>query len=1109
MEILILLALLMALVLVVGSIAGIVALVRISLLKSRVDKLNRSMGQLRGQLSRLHGDFHGPREAEPRPLEKILEKKEERERQEVQTSLESEPLPETEPESGPEPETKPEPDEEPTPAHEERGVVSFPPPQPGRSPEFPPVRFKPVDLPEPEPVEPSGAEEEHPAGDRELPVARPLEPAASSPVASPPADPGRKEKDAEWWTNLEQAIGQRWITWAGAVVLILAAGFFVKYAFDHKWLGPTGRVVLGILSGLVSAGAGEYFLRKKMDALGQGLLGLGMAILYVSLYATYGIYGLLPQTIVFAFMVLVTAGGMAVAVLRNTAALSFLAVLGGFLTPLMLQSGEDPRDYLFGYLAILDLGVLAVALFKRWRILEILAFAGTWAFFIGWYHVHYVPESMVPASIWVALFTSIFLTLPNVFHLRNRTPLLGERFVMAVVNAGLSMGLAYTILYESAKTALGLWALALSAAYLVLGSLVRRRIEEDGRAVFALVALSLFFVIASVPIFFDMHVVTILWALQAPVLLYLAYKYDYFPARIAAVLPFLLAAGRVFTIHWPLHGDTAPWDFTPLVNRDFGSGLLVVLSGGAFALVHGFQKARGGDLDRGVKITVGLASALLMLILGHVEVSETLQTSGRAALSPWAASLVWTVGAGSFLAAGWALRSIHSRLSGLLALSVSLVLVISAYSSGMTWEYTILLTGRFLAGCLGIAVIMAYAFTYVRGAERVGDTEKACPGAFVGTALFLLALLTSVDSWQWFAHHDRLVAGRAVLPAIWALCAALYLTAGFRMREMYLRYAGVGALAVGACLCVGAYSYRAEEAHALFANAYFASSAGVLALLFAYGGILFRKRRDLKEEEGKLGELLIGGGITLAATLTSVELWIWLDAEQDLFLARCLLPPLWALTVCIYLGVGKILESDHIRVAGLVPLLTAFILGFMGYLHKRPADATLYFNARFLAALSVVAVIFAFDRAMRRLDGKTPFISTDDLKALFWVGLVSLQVLASAETYEYYRHAVSDPERAVWMSQMALSIVWALFATGLLVFGFWRRIRPVRFFALAQFGVTALKVVIVDMARVEEGFRIVSFFVLGVLMIGASYLYHKVEKRMQAETEKGDDGFRD
>ena len=183
--------------------------------------------------------------------------------------------------------------------------------------------------------------------------------------------------DRERWATLEAKLGKQWMTWVGAVVLFLSVGFFVKYAFEHKWLGEGARVILGVIAGMGVLAAGERFIRRKMRALGQGLIGAGLAILYVSLFAAHGLYGLLPQTATFALMVIVTAGGMVLAVMHDAVPVSFLAVLGGLLTPVMLRTGRDPRDALFAYLLLLDLGVLGVAFFKRWRALNVLAFIGT------------------------------------------------------------------------------------------------------------------------------------------------------------------------------------------------------------------------------------------------------------------------------------------------------------------------------------------------------------------------------------------------------------------------------------------------------------------------------------------------------------------------------------------------------------------------------------------------------------------------------------------------------------------------------------------------------------------------------------------------------------
>ena len=117
--------------------------------------------------------------------------------------------------------------------------------------------------------------------------------------------------------------------------------------------------------------------------------------------------------------------------------------------------------------------------------------------------------------------------------------------------------------------------------------------------------------------------------------------------------------------------------------------------------------------------------------------------------------------------------------------------------------------------------------------------------------------------------------------------------------------------------------------------------------------------------------------------------------------------------------------------------------------------------------------------------------------ALRWIEIVLIPVLLSLEVYLYCRGTFTDIERARWASQMAVSIVWGAYAAALLFIGFLVRVRSLRLSGLALFGLTALKLVLVDIAKVKDLYRIVAFLVLGALMVWASYLYHKIEKRME------------
>lgn len=692
------------------------------------------------------------------------------------------------------------------------------------------LRFAEKAAEEPAPVEP----EPLPVEPEPLPIAEEMLEAV--PPGKPVAAPARRD-----WAHIEEVVGQRWMTWVGVVALFLAAGFFVKYAFDQGWITPRTRVVLGIVLGIVLLVLGDGAVRRRMRALGQGLMGGGLAVLYVSLFASFSLYDLVPQGAAFAAMVLVTAAGMTLAVLHDAMAISFLAILGGVLTPVLLSTGTDHRDALFSYLVLLDLGVLGVALFKRWRALDVLAFVGTAALFAGWFFQFYSDPAMVPTLLWLAAFYLVFLLLPFAHHFRHRTEVPLERFVMALANAALAFGCADMILRAEHPHVLGFVALGMAACYIVLGAGARRRVPDDVRGVFGFTGLAVLFLTLSVPLHLKVHGITLAWAAEGPVLLYLGYRYRYRPVRIGAAVVVALAVFRVFAAHWPLHAGL----FDLIWNKHFATAMCAPLGAAVYAVIHHRWKDESSAADRKLKLVSAIGGGLLALVILHAELG------------------------------------------------------------------------------------------------------------------------------QWFYYSARVYLGRCVVPLVWAIGAMAFLGAGLRARSVHSRWAGLG------------------------------------------------------------------------------------------------------------------------------PLTLAVILGIRAFAWPVGEDYLLFLNSRFCAGLAVALAVFAYSFLLRRSRDICPGREQALAQVLWWVGLAVLLALLSAEAYGYWIEAVADPKKAQWMALMSLSVVWGAYAAAVLVMGFWRRLRPLRFAALGLFAVTALKLVAVDIAGVKQVYRIVSFFVLGLLMIGSAYLYHRVEKRLE------------
>ena len=204
--------------------------------------------------------------------------------------------------------------------------------------------------------------------------------------APPPLPPPR--------INWEQFMGVKGFAWIGGLALFLGVAFFVKYSFDNNLVPPELRVAIGFLTGLGLLVGGVVMSRKNFTALSQTLCATGVVILYAVTFACRSIYhfdffGPVPT---FLLMALITTTAFFTAVRLNALVVAILGMLGGFLTPILLSTGKDNPTGLFGYIAILDAGLIIVALHRRWHFLIALAALGTAILQIGWADKFFVTE---------------------------------------------------------------------------------------------------------------------------------------------------------------------------------------------------------------------------------------------------------------------------------------------------------------------------------------------------------------------------------------------------------------------------------------------------------------------------------------------------------------------------------------------------------------------------------------------------------------------------------------------------------------------------------------------------------------------------------------------
>lgn len=174
--------------------------------------------------------------------------------------------------------------------------------------------------------------------------------------------------------ELETRVGLTWINRIGVVTLLLGAGFFFKYAVENEWIGPAARVLLGIAIGVAALAGGDFLHRRNQRLFAQGISGLGIALLYLSFYAAFEFYHLIPNVLAFALLVVTTAGGSALALHYEALPVAALGLFGGYLTPVLVRPA---LWVLYGYALLLDAAAVYLARVRQWKALEALALIAT------------------------------------------------------------------------------------------------------------------------------------------------------------------------------------------------------------------------------------------------------------------------------------------------------------------------------------------------------------------------------------------------------------------------------------------------------------------------------------------------------------------------------------------------------------------------------------------------------------------------------------------------------------------------------------------------------------------------------------------------------------
>jgi len=408
--------------------------------------------------------------------------------------------------------------------------------------------------------------------------------------------------------NLEARIGSHWLNRIGITAVLIGAAYFLKFAFDNQWIGAKGRIAIGLISGMAVVLWSERFRSKGYRLFSYSLKAVGVGVLYLSLWAAFQIYHLMPSGVVFACMLLVTASTCAMALTQDAEILAVYAIVGGFSTPLLLSTGVNREVALFSYVVVLDLGILALVVFRPWRRLLWLGFFGTLILYLLWYFEYYDRKQLETTLIFASAFFAIFAIAP-ILMLRQEHGAGTMPLALAFVNAVTFFLQAYAMISEVSTTEMAWFSLILAALYLGLNA-SRPRSDQAGESNLKLmhVALAIGLVTVAIPIRLESHWITIGWFIESAVLLWLGDRIKSDLLNVFALAALVLGVARLL-----LYDNFAP---TTLILN-----MRMVVYGIAVAVL-GFVAYQASKSQREQARTIGALAIVALNALALVALSH-------------------------------------------------------------------------------------------------------------------------------------------------------------------------------------------------------------------------------------------------------------------------------------------------------------------------------------------------------------------------------------------------------------------------------------------------------------------------------------------------------
>ena len=876
----------------------------------------------------------------------------------------------------------------------------------------------------------------------------------------------------------------------GIVVLFLGLAFLLRYASERIHV-PVEMRYLTVAGAGLAAVIGGWKLQSRKREYGLVLQGFGVAVMYLTSLAALKLHPLLPAPIVFVLMVAMV---VLMAIRQNAQIMAQVALVGGLAAPILVSDGSGNYLVLFSYLSLLHAGVAAIAWFKAWRPLNLTGFAGTFSIAALWGMQSYTPQHFATTEPFLIYHWLLYTFIAYLFARRKLTesredtlaPVADNATLEEIWNSICSHGLRvhvldHTLLFGTMAAAFGLqyrmvehWpsadafsALGFAAVYGLAALMLKR---QQGLYILrqAFVALSLLFLTLAVPLHFERGNTVILWTVESALVYFFGLRQQRPHMRLGALVVYLLAA--LTQLSGYQEGEST------ILHGQWFTTLLTLFGGAAIYLQWHLYRRKGSAHWEHTLQNATLCAALL-----YTSILPLLFLAERGSIIVFSA-----------LVAAWAFCRGKGKSEVFSTFALGNAIFILLFQASINNEPSGFLTHWHLFAAVPLLFAAAYMLQYPRvqteASENQDKQNQPLPfSQIAGWAILVIALMLGG-----FATYTQWTGEETLFIELWALpifTTLLLLANRLNWKELF--QTTLAFLPLFALHFIG---YHLEH---LWTAAAALPLAAASVLNFV---ILNNRRTHAPIGLHKLNIIMLGilwslwsgmyvgdrlDGVWSQLSWLAVPLIMWVvlhtQRQRGFFRRHQAAYQHFALPIAALAAASWMIWTNFstpFQPAPLpyIPLLNPLELACAGMLwfalKSLPEALPLQYrrvNAPGVVALAFMVISAGVMRLWHFYDGIT------------WRLDIMLQSFGL---------------------QASLSVVWAVTAIILMVYGNRRKLRPFWITGAALMAIVVIKLFLIELANSGGIARIASFIIVGVLLLLVGWFAPVPPKAVENEEDK-------